>query len=55
MPAAMAAIMGPGGVYQPDREVSDEDDPDLGAAALEDDAVGSGDGAGVSGAVRQRR
>ena len=39
---------GPGGDYQPDREVSDEDDPDLGAAALEDDAVGGDDGAGGS-------
>ena len=40
MSPATAAIMGPGGNYQPDREVSDVDDPDLGAAALEDTATG---------------
>jgi len=28
MSAATAAIVGLGGDYQPDREVSDEDDPD---------------------------
>ena len=45
MSPATAAIMGPGGGYQPDREVSDVDDPDLVPAALEDDAIGGGDGA----------
>ena len=40
--------MGSGGNYQLDWEVSDVDDPDLGAAALEDDAIGGGDGAGGS-------
>ena len=40
--------MGPGGDFQPDREVSDVDDPDLGAAALEDDAIGGGDRSGGS-------
>ena len=40
--------MGPGGGYQPDREVSDMDGPDLGAAALEDDTIGDGDVAGGS-------
>ena len=48
MSPATAAVIGPGGDYQPDREVSDVDDPDLGAAALEDDAIGIGDGAGSS-------
>ena len=42
------AIMGPGGDYQPDWEVSDEDDPNLGAVALEHNATGGGDGAGGS-------
>ena len=37
MSSATATIVGPGGDYQPDREVSDEDD-----------AVGGGDGAGAS-------
>ena len=46
MSAAAAAIVGPGGDYHPDRAVSDEDDPDLGAASLADDATGgSGGGA----------
>nr|XP_020160304.1 max-binding protein MNT-like [Aegilops tauschii subsp. strangulata] len=40
--------MGAGGNYQPDREVSDVDDPDLGAASLEDDATGGVYGAGGS-------
>ena len=35
-----AALVGTGGDYQPDRAVSDVDDPDLGAAALEDTATG---------------
>ena len=35
-----AAIVGAGGDYEPDRAVSDVDDPDLGAAALEDTATG---------------
>ena len=48
MSAATAAIVGPGGDYQLAREVSDEDDPDLGAVALEDDAIGGGDRAGGS-------
>ena len=48
MSETTAAIMGPGGDYLPDRAVSDVDDPDLGAAALADDAVGGGDGAGSS-------
>ena len=46
MSEAMAAIMGLGGDYLPDRAVSDLDDPDLGAAALADDARGGGSGAG---------
>ena len=37
---ATAAIVGAGGDYQPDQAVSDVDDPDLGAAALEDTATG---------------
>ena len=45
MSAATAALLGPGDDYQPDRAVSDLDDPDLGAAALADDATGGG-GAG---------
>ena len=36
-----AAIVGAGGDYQPDQAVSDVDDPDLGAAALEDTATGA--------------
>ena len=48
MSSVMAAIMGPGGNYQPDREVSNEEDPDFGAAGLEDDTLGGGDGAGGS-------
>ena len=48
MSPATAAIVGPGGGYQPDREVSDVDDPDLGAAALEDNAIGGGAVAGGS-------
>lgn len=48
MSPATAAIVGPGGGYQPNREVSDVDDTDLGAAALEDDAIGSSDEAGGS-------
>ena len=40
MSDATAAIIGAGGDYQPDRAVSDVDDPDLGAAALEDTATG---------------
>ena len=46
MSEATAAIVGPGGDYLPDRAVSDLDDPDLGAAALADDARGGGSGAG---------
>ena len=46
MSLVTAAIVGPGGGYQPDREVSDVDDPDLGPGALEDDVVGGGDGVG---------
>lgn len=42
MSAAAAALEGPGGDYQPNRAVTDEDDPDLGAVALADDATGSG-------------
>ena len=49
MSSATAAIVGPGGDYQPDWEVSDEDDPGLGAATLQDDAVGGGGEAGGSG------
>ena len=48
MSPATAAIVGPGGDYLPDRAVSDADDPNLGAAALEDDAIGGGNGAGAS-------
>ena len=44
----MAAVVGPGGDYAPDRAVSDVDDPDLGAAALEDTATGGVYGAGGS-------
>ena len=40
MSDATAAIIGAGGDYQPDRVVSDVDDPDLGAAAVEDTATG---------------
>ena len=48
MSSAMAALVGPAGDYLPDREVSDVDDPDLGVADLEDDAVGgSEEGGGV--------
>ena len=48
MSPATTAVVGPGGNYLPDQEVRDVDDPDLGAAALEDDAIGGGDGAGGS-------
>ena len=48
MSSATAALVGPAADYQPDREVSDMDDPDLGAAALEDDATGDVYGAGGS-------
>ena len=48
MSEATIALLGPGGDYRPDRAVSDLDDPDLGAAALADDATGGGDGAGSS-------
>ena len=48
MSSTTAAIVGPGGNYQPDREVSNEDDPDLGAVALEDDIIGGSDGGGGS-------
>nr|XP_020151239.1 MAP7 domain-containing protein 1-like [Aegilops tauschii subsp. strangulata] len=40
MSEATTAIVGAGGDYEPDRAVSDVDDPDLGAAALEDTATG---------------
>nr|XP_040249665.1 actin cytoskeleton-regulatory complex protein PAN1-like [Aegilops tauschii subsp. strangulata] len=46
-PAAGAA--GTERQFLPDRAESDVDDPDLGAAALEDDAEGGGGGAGGSG------
>ena len=49
MSEATAAIMGPGGDYLPDRAVSDVDDPDLGAAALDNDATRGGGDAGGSG------
>ena len=45
---ATAAIVGAGGDYQRDRAVSDVDDPDLGAAALEDTATGGVSEAGGS-------
>ena len=48
MSDATAAIVGAGGDYEPNRAVSDVDDPDLGVDALEDDAAGDGDGAGGS-------
>ena len=48
MSEATAAIVGAGGAYEPDRAVSDMDDPDLGAAALEDDTTGGVYGAGGS-------
>ena len=51
MSAAAAAIVGPGGDYHPDRAVSDEDDPDLGAAALADERQAA---AAVEEAVRPR-
>ena len=35
--------------FAPDRATDDLDDPDLGAAALDDDAVGGGGNAGASG------
>ena len=41
--------MGPDREFLPDRAESDVDDPNLGAAALEDDAEGGGD---VSGGLR---
>ena len=40
MSEVTAAIVGEGGDYELDRAVSDLDDPDLGAAALEDTATG---------------
>ena len=40
--------MGPDREFLPDRAESDVDDPDLGAAALVDDAIGGGGGAGGS-------
>ena len=48
MSPATAVVVGPGGDYAPDRAVSDVDDPDLGAAALEDTATGGVYGAGGS-------
>ena len=48
MSPATAAVVGPGGDYAPDWAVSDVDDPDLGAAALEDTATGGVYGAGGS-------
>jgi len=48
MSEATTTIVGPGGDYLPDRAVSDLDDPDLGAAALADNATGGGGGAGGS-------
>ena len=46
MSPAMAAILGPDGNYQADREVSDVDDPDLGAAAMDDNTEAGGGQAG---------
>ena len=40
MSEATVAIVGAGGDYEPDCAMSDVDDPDLGAAALEDTATG---------------
>ena len=48
MSEVTAAIVGAGGAYVPDRAVSDVDDLDLGAAALEDDATSGIYGAGGS-------
>ena len=48
MSPVTTAIIGPGGDYLSDRAVSDADDPDFGAAALEDDTIGGDDGAGAS-------
>ena len=48
MSEATAAVVGAGGPYEPDRAVSNVDDPDLGAAALEDDATGGVYGASCS-------
>ena len=48
MSEATAALLGPGDAHQSDRAESDLDDPDLGAAALADDATGGGGGAGGS-------
>ena len=42
MSEATAALLGPGDALQADRAESDLDDPDLGAAALVDDATGGG-------------
>ena len=42
MSEATAALLGPGDNLQADRAESDLDDPDLGAAALVDDATGGG-------------
>ena len=44
MSLVTAAVVGPVGDYVPDRAVSDVDDPDLGAATLEDGARGSEEG-----------
>ena len=48
MSEATAAIVGAGGPYEPDQAVSDVDNPDLGAATLEDDATGGVYGASGS-------
>ena len=48
MSPTTATIVGPGGDYEPDQAVSDVDDPDLWAAALEDTAIGGVYGAGGS-------
>ena len=42
MSEATAALLGPGDNLQADRAESDLDDPDLGVAALVDDAIGGG-------------
>ena len=46
MSEATAALLGPGDNLQADRAKSDLDDPDLGATALADDAIGGDGGAG---------
>ena len=48
MSEATAAVVRAGGPYELDRAVSNVDDPDLGAAALEDTATGGIYGAGGS-------